>query len=97
MSTGILPLIPECSLFFEETGPYTSYMRTCQPPTCGDSRLWGGMHFTDSVPDSYELCDGIGTLAYGSLMKGLLGEGTYADLNASTNDKYCDGPGDMFL
>ena len=81
---------------FEETGTYTFNNMMDLATTCGDSRLWGGMHFTDSVPDSYELCDGIGTLAYGSLMKGLLGEGTYADLNASTNDKYCDGPGDMF-
>ena len=31
---------------------------------CGNSRLWGGMHFTAAVPGSYDLCDGIGTDAY---------------------------------
>jgi len=29
---------------------------------CGESRLWGGMHFTDSVPAGVELCGGLGTL-----------------------------------
>ncbi len=27
---------------------------------CGDSRLMGGMHYTKSVPDAYELCQGVG-------------------------------------
>jgi hypothetical protein len=27
---------------------------------CGQSRLWGGMHFTKSVPGGHELCSGIG-------------------------------------
>lgn len=27
---------------------------------CGESRLWGGMHFTKSVPAGSELCTGIG-------------------------------------
>ncbi|MHA1681146.1 MAG: hypothetical protein ACTSUE_09065, partial [Promethearchaeota archaeon] len=31
--------------------------------TCGQSRLDGGMHFTASVPASYELCEGVGTKA----------------------------------
>lgn len=30
---------------------------------CGQSRLWGGMHFSKSVPAGHELCEGIGTLA----------------------------------
>lgn len=30
---------------------------------CGQSRLWGGMHFTKSVPAGHELCGGLGTLA----------------------------------
>jgi len=29
---------------------------------CGESRLWGGMHFTASVPAGVELCKGLGTL-----------------------------------
>merc|ERR1712238_133250 len=29
---------------------------------CGESRLWGGMHFTASVPAGVELCGGLGTL-----------------------------------
>ena len=36
---------------------------------CGQSRLDGGMHFTEAVTASYELCEGVGTaasqLAYG--------------------------------
>jgi hypothetical protein len=31
--------------------------------TCGQSRLWGGMHFTKSVPAGHELCAGIGEKA----------------------------------
>lgn len=31
---------------------------------CGESRLWGGTHFRESVSASYELCDGLGTLAW---------------------------------
>ena len=31
---------------------------------CGESRLWGGMHFTASIPGSQELCDGVGYDAY---------------------------------
>ena len=30
---------------------------------CGDSRLDGGMHFAQSVPDSYKLCEGVGVAA----------------------------------
>jgi len=29
---------------------------------CGESRLWGGMHYTVSVPAGVELCQGLGTL-----------------------------------
>lgn len=47
--------------------------------TCGESRLWGGMHFSSSVPDSYQLCDVVGTQGYNNLMKPFLGgTGTYA-------------------
>lgn len=49
---------------------------------CGDSRLWGGMHYTASVPDSYELCDGVGVAGY-EMMKTLLLSGagaTFEDL-----------------
>eukprot|EP01084_Bolivina_argentea_P265482 450019_1 len=38
---------------------------------CGVTRLWGGMHFTDSVHAGQELCKGIGTKGY-YLMKRLL-------------------------
>ena len=27
---------------------------------CGESRLWGGMHFTAAVPDGAKLCEPIG-------------------------------------
>ena len=30
---------------------------------CGQSRLWGGMHFTKSVPAGHELCTELGSLA----------------------------------
>lgn len=39
---------------------------------CGDSRLWGGMHFKASVPAAYELCEGIGTKAYTHYSRELL-------------------------
>ena len=32
--------------------------------TCGQSRLWGGMHFTASIAGSHQLCDGIGQSGY---------------------------------
>jgi len=31
---------------------------------CGESRLWGGMHFTASVAAGAELCDGLGEAGY---------------------------------
>jgi hypothetical protein len=31
---------------------------------CGESRLWGGMHFSDAVPAGKRLCAGIGEMAY---------------------------------
>ena len=31
---------------------------------CGESRLWGGMHFTQSVDASFELCEDNGRIAY---------------------------------
>ena len=55
---------------------------------CGQSRLWGGMHFTASVPDSYELCDGVDEKGYDDLMLSLRGEGTYAELMDETVVKY---------
>jgi len=55
---------------------------------CGKSRIWGGMHFSSSVPNSYELCDGVGTKGYTDLMKPLLGTGTYAELMDDTKVKY---------
>ena len=45
---------------------------------CGQSRLDGGMHFTNSVFDAYELCEGIGTqVAFYSM--DLLGDGGWDD------------------
>jgi len=67
---------------------------------CGESRLWGGMHFSSSVPDSYELCDGVGTKGHTDLMVPLLGKGTYAELIDDTKvTKYQGGKfvGDMFM
>mmetsp|Transcript_344 Transcript_344/g.678 ORF Transcript_344/g.678 Transcript_344/m.678 type:complete len:168 (-) Transcript_344:72-575(-) len=43
--------------------------------SCGESRLDGGMHFSKSVPASYELCDGIGTQAADYSMQLLGGTG----------------------
>jgi hypothetical protein len=55
---------------------------------CGESRIWGGMHFSSSVPASYELCDGVGTKGYKDLMVPLLGTGAYAELMDDTKIKY---------
>ena len=38
---------------------YNSFSEIAQ--RCGETRLEGGMHFTASVPDSFELCKDIGT------------------------------------
>ena len=60
---------------------------------CGESRLWGGMHFTAAVPDSYELCDEVGTLGYTNLMVPLLGGSDYHDLLDGT-ERYCSDMAD---
>lgn len=39
---------------------------------CGESRLWGGMHFRASVPDSYQLCGNIGAKAYSGYSRKLV-------------------------
>lgn len=31
---------------------------------CGQSRIWGGMHFRAAVPEAEQLCKGIGLAAY---------------------------------
>jgi hypothetical protein len=72
---------------FAETGPKTFANMDELKTVCGESRLMGGMHFTASVPDSYELCDGVGALAYDRLMVGLIGSGIYAELNDGNKEK----------
>ena len=52
------------------------------------------MHFTASVPDSYTLCDGIGTKGYSEFVKPLLGTGSYAELMDDTKPKYA---GNLFV
>jgi len=39
---------------------------------CGESRLWGGLHYPQSIPDGVQLCSGLGALAYDKItqMKG---------------------------
>jgi len=39
---------------------------------CGESRLWGGLHYPKSIEDGVKVCEGLGTLAYEkiTLMKG---------------------------
>jgi hypothetical protein len=58
---------------------------------CGNSRLWGGMHFSHSVDDSYRLCETVGGKSYGELMKGLLGTGTFAELMDPKNVDLYEG------
>jgi len=36
---------------------------------CGESRLWGGMHFRKSVSASFSLCEGLGDLAWDTVNK----------------------------
>lgn len=36
---------------------------------CGESRLWGGMHFSKSVPAAYELCSGLADVSMERIMK----------------------------
>ena len=76
---------------FEALGPVTFTDMKELADVCGESRLWGGMHFTPSVPDSYTLCDGVGTQGYTDLMKPLLSAGTYAELMDDSKVKYTGG------
>lgn len=48
---------------------------------CGESRLWGGMHYTASVANSYDLCAGVGVAGF-EMMKRLLSSGgaTFEDI-----------------
>mmetsp|Transcript_12974 Transcript_12974/g.31623 ORF Transcript_12974/g.31623 Transcript_12974/m.31623 type:complete len:547 (+) Transcript_12974:209-1849(+) len=73
---------------FENLGPVTFTDMMELADVCGESRLWGGMHFTPSVPDSYTLCDGVGTQGYTGLMKPLLGAGNYVELMDDSKVKY---------
>jgi hypothetical protein len=77
----------ETTWMFEESGSKTFASMKELQEVCGESRLMGGMHFTASVPDSYELCDGVGPLAYTRLMKGLIGEGSYTELMDGDKEK----------
>ena len=56
---------------------------------CGVSRLWGGMHFSASVPDSYSLCEGVGNAGY-TMMQSLLGKGSFSELMDDTKWKFGD-------
>lgn len=76
---------------FDDIGSVTFDKMMDLVDICGESRLWGGMHFTASVPDSYTLCDGVGTKGYTDLMKPLLGDGTYAELMDEKKMKYEGG------
>lgn len=73
-SFGGAPLDPQGLPTFNICNP-SSHDWTCAPEqefvledmddlkrVCGQSRLWGGMHFTTSVPAAEELCSGIGAL-----------------------------------
>ena len=73
---------------FDTIDPVTFSNMTALYTTCGNSRLWGGMHFSKSVPDSYKLCEGVGKMAYTDLMLPLLGTGTYAELMDENKEKY---------
>eukprot|EP00545_Synedropsis_sp_CCMP1620_P002929 CAMPEP_0119010050 /NCGR_PEP_ID=MMETSP1176-20130426/4758_1 /TAXON_ID=265551 /ORGANISM="Synedropsis recta cf, Strain CCMP1620" /LENGTH=514 /DNA_ID=CAMNT_0006962645 /DNA_START=57 /DNA_END=1601 /DNA_ORIENTATION=- len=55
---------------------------------CGESRLWGGMHFGASVDKGYDLCEGVGKLGYSQLMLGLLGVGDYYELIDDDKEKF---------
>lgn len=76
---------------FEDIQPVTFGEMMDLANVCGESRLWGGMHFAASVPDSFALCDGVGVLGYTELMKPLLGKGTYTELMDDTKTKYDGG------
>jgi len=54
---------------------------------CGESRLWGGMHFTAAVADGMALCDGIGEASLGR-MEELLGDVSFMDLMDAHKWKY---------
>lgn len=80
----------ETTWAFENIDPVTFHNMTELYTMCGESRLWGGMHFTKSVPDSYELCNGVGRRAYTDLMVPLLNGGSYSELMDENKDKFVE-------
>mmetsp|Transcript_49474 Transcript_49474/g.44263 ORF Transcript_49474/g.44263 Transcript_49474/m.44263 type:complete len:128 (+) Transcript_49474:2-385(+) len=43
---------------------------------CGETRLWGGMHYTASVQGAFDLCQGIGDMGYEYATNLETGDGT---------------------
>ena len=46
------------------------------------------MNFTADVPDSYDLCDGVGSKAHSDYVKTLVGTGSYDELMDDKKAKY---------
>lgn len=73
---------------FSEIDEHTFADMTDLKNVCGESRLWGGMHFGASVSKGYDLCEGVGKLGYGKLMVSLLGAGDYNELIGEDKEKF---------
>lgn len=80
-----------CVLFFFYSGPMPVTFQNASQirDICGESRLWGGMHFTAAVESAYQLCDGVGDIAHADVTK-LLGDGTYAELIDESKQSYSE-------
>jgi hypothetical protein len=66
---------------FEQCSPEQEFFVQDMPAlrrVCGDSRLWGGMHFTGSVAAAEQICDGIGSLGL-DLFNELKASSTWGD------------------
>merc|ERR1711972_110407 len=59
---------------------------------CGESRLWGGMHFTAAVPADIEVCDGIGSAGYQFVVDLLDGHPLHHDVDENVSWSSTDDP-----
>ena len=68
------------------TGGFDIPSMTALAEECGQSRLWGGMHFTASVPAGHEICQGLGDLAM-ALLQRLLNRSSLGMQHAKGNPR----------
>ena len=61
---GEFPFAPLVQYGCSDADQYTFESMADLSHQCGQSRLWGGMHFSKSVPAAEELCSGLGQASF---------------------------------